>query len=214
MDSFEPVETLEHLAPVPGVKSKIKIDYRIVGAVLVVMAAFAGFWYKTNSWPIVAMVGMRPVTRFEVTQELFKQYGKDALENKVTEMLVKNELDRTGVSVSDTDVTAKIDEIKGSLTEGTDLDSLLASRGMTKQQFEYQLRLQLRVEKALMAKINITDQEVSDYLKANEQYMTASGEAALTQAKEAVKYSKLQEEVNKWLEELKTKAKVWRAPGV
>src|SRR3989344_9175216 len=78
---------------------------------LVVLGALALFWYKTNSWPVVAMVGLRPVTRGEVTRALLKQGGKAEVESLITEMLVKKELDKLGVKVEASEVEAKIREI-------------------------------------------------------------------------------------------------------
>jgi hypothetical protein len=210
----EPVETIEHLAPQPRFKFQMKKGkLKVAAGVVLALILVGGFWYKTNSWPIVALAGMRPVTRFEVGQELFSQYGQAAVENRITEILVKKELGRLGVTVTAAEVQAKVDDIKSNLGAGADLNQLLQSRGMTLAQFESQLRLQLRVEKALADKVSVTDQEVADYLKQNQQFITATGEAATTQAGESLKYSKLQEEVGKWVDELKTKAKVWRAPG-
>lgn len=183
-------------------------------AVVLVLAVLVGFWYKTNSWPIVAVVGGRPVTRFEIDKTLFNQYGKEVLDNRITEMLVINELNGLGVTVTPDEVSAKIDEIKMSLGEDVELSTLLADRGMTISEFEDQLRLQLRVEKALTPKVMVSEEEINEYLEANQQFMNASGEAAMNQAKEALKYSKLQEEVTNWIEEIKAKANVWRAPGV
>jgi len=212
----EPVETIEHLAVSSKKMGKTMAIFKskVFWGALVVLLLLFGFWYKTNSWPIVAVAGMKPITRFEMNQELFKQYGKDALENRITELLVRNELDRTGVVATADEVSKKVNEIKTSLGTDQDLGTLLAERGMTQAQFEDQLKLQIRVEKALVSKVNITDEEVASYLKTNAQYITATGEAATTQARESLKYGKLQEEVSKWIEELKAKAKVWRAPGV
>ena len=210
-----PMETIEHLAPAPDKKLKIESGkLRILAILAVILVALIGFWYKTNSWPIVAIAGLRPITRFEINQDLFSQYGKTTVEDKITEVLVKNELDKTGVTVNRDEIQKKIGDIKTSLGEGTDLNKLLADRGMSQQEFEKQLELQMRVEKALLAKIEITDKDVSDYLEANKQFISASGEAAVVQAREALKYSKLQEAVGKWIDELKVKAKIWRAPGV
>lgn len=207
-------DTIEHLAPTMK-NNKMNSNYMKWGvAVVLVLAVLVGFWYKTNSWPIVAVVGGRPVTRFEIDKTLFNQYGKEVLDNRITEMLVINELNGLGVTVTPDEVSAKIDEIKMSLGEDVELSTLLADRGMTISEFEDQLRLQLRVEKALTPKVMVSEEEINEYLEANQQFMNASGEAAMNQAKEALKYSKLQEEVTNWIEEIKAKANVWRAPGV
>ena len=41
------------------------------------------FWYRTDSWPVVALVNGWPVTRFELNQLMYKRVGPEALENLV-----------------------------------------------------------------------------------------------------------------------------------
>lgn len=208
-------ETIEHLAPAASGKMKTENGksnawkWIIAAVVLLVL-----FWYKTNSWPIVAMVGARPVTRWEIEQNLMKTYGKEEVENKITETLVRNELSKMGVTVDQAEVDAKVSEIRASIGEDTNFEELLAGRGMTMDKFKEQLALQMKVEKGLADKVVVSDEEVSQYLEENKAYITATGEAARKQAVDAVKLTKLQEEIGKWIEQLRNDNKVWRAPGI
>lgn len=207
-------DTLEHLAPVTENRSgKVRIGsgWRWVILILVVIGYFC---YKTNSWPVVAIVGGKVITRFEVTQDLMKTYGKEEIENKITERLIRNELDRMNIKVSDDEKNAKIEEIKKSLGEGVNFEELLQGRGMSVDQFRDQLGLQMRVEKGLADKITVSEEEVSKYLVDNKSFIAATGEAAILQAREAVRITKLQDEIGKWIEDLKAKASVWKAPGI
>ena len=55
---------------------------------------------------------------------------------------------------------------------------------------------------------------MTKFLTENKAYITATGEAAKKQAQDAVRLSKLQDEIGKWIETLRAKAKIWRGPGV
>ena len=207
-------DTLEHLAPVTENRmGKVRIGsgWRLVIIILVVIGYFC---YKTNSWPIAAIVGGKVITRFEVTQDLMKTYGKEEVENKITERLIRNELDRMNIKITDDEKNAKIEEIKKSLGEGVNFEELLQGRGMSVDQFKDQLGLQMRVEKGLADKITVSEEEVSKYLVDNKSFITATGEAATLQAREAVRITKLQDEIGKWIDDLKAKASVWKAPGI
>jgi len=191
-------------------KSEGKRRYLLIGIALILGI---GFWlYKTNNFPIVAVVGMRPVTRFEVNRELYKQSGKSMVDNLVTEILINNELKRSGVVITDTEMNEKIDTIKQSLGEGQDLESLLAQRGMTLDDVKKQLRLQMGVEKLLASKVALTDDEITKFVTENGQYLTATTEAGKKdEAIAALKQQKTQTEVTAWVQDLKNKAKVWYA---
>src|SRR3989344_4177369 len=67
------------------------------------------FWYRTDSWPVVALVNNYPISRFELNQLMYKRVGQEALENLVVDKLIVQELAAKGVNVSDEEVTKKIE---------------------------------------------------------------------------------------------------------
>ena len=117
---------------------------RIGAAALLALGLF--FW-KTNSWPVVAVVGMRPVFRFQVTQELFKQGGQQVLENLILEQIIRDELASKKIVVDEKLVTTKIDEIKQGVGGDENFKLALESQGMTEEQLLAQVKMQLGLEK-------------------------------------------------------------------
>lgn len=169
------------------------------------------FWYKTNSWPIVAMVGMRPITRFEVAQSLFKQKGKAAIDEIITEEMVMSDLAGKNINVSDAELNAKITEIRNTIPAGSTLEQELTTRGSSIADFSKQLRLHMRVEKRFAKEIAVTSDEVKAYIDQNKLYLTATDEAGkVIEATDALRMSKLQAQISSWITELKAKTKVWR----
>jgi parvulin-like peptidyl-prolyl isomerase len=194
-------------------KRKQKISPFLIG-IIILLLLLVFFWYKTKSWPIVAMVGMHPVTRFEAAQVLFKQGGKTVVDDIVTQILINNELKKNNIKVTDEEINAKLEEIKNSLNEGTTLDDALAANGLTLEELKKQLRLRIGIEKILADKIAVTDEEVNNYfLQDSSLISSATDEAQRTNTREMLKINKLQTEANTWISDLKSKTKIWEFSG-
>ena len=155
---------------------------KVVAGAAVVVALVGLWWYKTKTWPIAAVVNYQPITRYEVEKGLFDQGGEQVADNIITETLVKQELSKLGVTPSEAEIDAKVEDIKKGLQEGQELDKMLTDAGMTMAQLRERIGLQLGVEKAV-----------------TEQAKIATDEA-----------DRLQEEIGKWVDGLKTNAKIWK----
>lgn len=155
---------------------------KVIGGVALVIAVAALWWYKTKTWPVAAVVNYQPITRYEINKSLFAQGGEQVVESLITEVLVKQELAKLGVAATEGEIDAKVEEIKKGLQEGQELGKLLEQSGMTMAQLRERIKLQMGVEKAV-----------------TEQAKIATDEA-----------ERLQEEIGKWVDGLKTKAKIWK----
>ncbi len=69
--------------------------------VAVVVAAVVFFWYRTNTWPVVAVVNYKPIFRYQVDQALFSQGGLAMVDSLVTQKLAEAELDKLGIKIPD-----------------------------------------------------------------------------------------------------------------
>jgi len=168
------------------------------------------WWYKTNTWPVVAMVGFTPVFRHQVNQALFKQGGKNVVEGIVTERLVKGELAKKGISVSDSQADAKIEEVKKSLGEGVDFDALLAEKGLTVDEVRSQVKIQLGLEQIIASQATVSAEEVDKYVKDNGAFLNGTTDAEKrASAEKMLADQKVQTGISTWIEELKTRSKVW-----
>lgn len=178
---------------------------------IVAVAALVAFWYKTNTWPVVAFVGMRPITRFEVNQELYKANGEEVINSLVTERLVKDEIAKKGIKVSDQEVNGKVDELRANLGESVKLEDLLAERGYTLDEVKDQLKLQLEIEKAVSDKVTLTAEEIDKFVTDNSAYLTGSSSAEKrVEAEKTLKQQKLQQAISEWIESLRSQTKVYR----
>ena len=136
--------------PVEVEKGSMAADYtrwKKVGVVLVVGALVVGFWAKTKSWPVVALVNGVPVSRFEVDQMMYNRIGQQAVDEIITKRLIERELAEKKVKVDEAEVTKKLDDIKKQIGSDQDFAQALAFQGLTEAQLKEQIKFQLGLEK-------------------------------------------------------------------
>lgn len=193
-------------APIPTMK--IKKSYVIaVIAVLVI----AGLLYFFRSWFVVAMVNGQPVSRLTYINELERQAGKQTMNSLVTKTLIMQEAKKQNVTVTDSEVNGEISKIEANLKQqGQRLDQVLTMQGMTRDQLVEQIRIQKSIEKMVGKNIKVSDKEVDDYIAANSESLPQdTDEAALKKtARQSLEQQKLNQEVQKWLENLQKNAKI------
>ncbi len=183
--------------------------YAIALAVILVLAAL--WWWRTNSWPVVAMVGNSPITRHEIEENLFKQYGQQTIEGLITQKQIENELNRQGIKIDENEIDKRIDDIKTSLGNGADFDAELKTRGMDMNKLRELIRLQLRLNKAVEDKATVSAEEVQNYIKQNGSYLSGkTDEEKKAEAEQMLKQDKQNSEIEKWVEEAKKQSNVWR----
>ena len=208
-------EVMKNEAPVESINIRKRKNTSLLIGLLAILVVLVLFWYKTSTWPIVAMVGFKPITRYEVSKELFKQGGKAVVDDLITRKLINGEIKKNNIEVTPAEIDAKVEEIKSTLGESGNLEDVLAANGTNLADFRKQLELRIGIEKLLSDRIAVSETELDAYLSQNKSLMTsATDEAKRKEASDMLKVSKLQTEANKWVEELKSKARIWTAPGI
>ncbi len=179
----------------------------ILGLVLLLVAV----WLGSKGWIVAAVVNGRPIFRWQLSQVLLSRFGSQTLEGMISEALIADAASRENIRVSRQDIDAKVNEIVKSLGENVSLEEMLSFQGMTKEDFESQIRLQMTVEKLLGKDIAITEDDIDNYIATNRALLVATEPAALREeAKAAIETQKISEKVQPWFLELKDKAKILR----
>lgn len=187
--------------------SRKMVGWVVVGLLIL---AIVGFWYKTSSWPIAAIVNGRPITRFEVNRELYKQNGETMLEGMITERLVRGEIARLKLTVSDVEIDAKLEEIKKTLGEEANLEDVLAERGLTMADARKQLWLQMAMEKAVAGDASVSAEEIDAYIATNGIYLSGTDEEKRKAAETSLIQRKGQEAITAWIDAVRARGKVWK----
>ncbi|MEK7127504.1 MAG: hypothetical protein AAB838_02130, partial [Patescibacteria group bacterium] len=125
------------------------------------------------------------------------------------ERLVTEKAEQDKIVVTGTDVDNKVADLSKMLAGQTTLDAALAQQGLTMEEFRRQVYLQALVEKIAEPTVQISDQEVTDYIAQNKTYLTATEEGAIKQeATIALRRQKISEVFGKIFADLKAKAKI------
>lgn len=160
---------------------------------------------------IVATVNGQPVTRIALIQELEKRNGKQMLSSLITQILIQQEAQKLNISVSQKEIEDAVKKAEESLKkQGQNLDSALAIRGLTRNDFITQIKFQKLFEKILAKDIKVTDKEVSDYIEKNKDSIPTDlkPEEATASVRQRLEQQKLEPKVQSWIQNLQSKAKI------
>jgi foldase protein PrsA len=175
-------------------------------ALLVILAAVA---LVKKGYVVAAVVNGKPIFRWELNAQLANRFGAQTLDSMITEKLIADAAKKQGIEVTQADIDAKVMTITQTLGENVNLEELLQYQGMTKADFEHQVRLQLTVEKVLGKDVAVEESEIDTFISANRETMSATDEASLRQeAKDTLVSQKTSEKMQPWLMELRENAKV------
>ena len=114
---------------------------------LIILLSLVLFWFKTDSWPVAALVNNHPIWRWQLDEAMYRQLGKQTLDNIVTEQLIKDELAVRKVQIDAKDVDAKIGDIKKQIGSDESFNQALTLQGMTVDQLKQQITMQMGLEK-------------------------------------------------------------------
>ncbi len=187
---------------------KSKLLLVALGTAVLVVALALLF---SNGFLVAATVNGSPISRLALIQELEKQGGKQALEAMVDKKLIETELAKNGITIETSAVDTKIKEIEAQVaTQGGTLEDALASQGMTMEQLRTQLETQLKLEKLLATKVQVSPEEVDVYITENK--ITPPKDVSLDEVKaqvgEQLKQEKFQTEAHKWVTAITEKANI------
>jgi len=196
----------EDLMSAPVMPGRMKSVRWVLLALLVLLV---GFFLVKKGYVVSAVVNGQPIFRWELNQNLASRFGEQTLESMITERLIADAAQKEGVVVTQAEVDTKVGTITQTLGPNVNLEELLKYQGMTRADFEQQVRLQLTVEKVLGKDVTLTEEEIDVFLKDNKETMTATGQAELrVEARDALLSQKISEKMQPWLTELRQSAKI------
>lgn len=111
----------------------------------------------------VATVNGAVITKADLYDRMVTDYGPSSLDQLITEKLVDLELKKTGATVTDADVTAKINQLKTQVGGDDQLNQVLSQNGMTMDNLKDNVLFQLKVEKILGPSVATDDATLQKY---------------------------------------------------
>ncbi len=177
----------------------------------IVIAAVAGLAYLVKNVFLVALVNKKPISRYAVIKQLEKTQGKAIMEQLVNEALIEQATKKSGIVIEQTVVDEAIKEIEDNISaQGQSLETLLSAQGMTKKDLIEQITLQKKIEAILQDKVQITDEEVAEYLESNAKFLPEdkTEEELNNLAREQLAQQKMSQEFQTWMETVKNEANI------
>jgi parvulin-like peptidyl-prolyl isomerase len=196
------------ITQIPSFTKDIKNPRIFIPIILVIIAVLL---FVFRGLFIVAIVNGQPITRFGLDRALEKKYAKQEVSSLITQTLIFQEASNKNITVSDGEINSSVKQVSDSLSkQGQTLDSALALRGMTKQDFIDQLKIQKIVEKILGDQVKVSDKEVQDYVDKNKDSLpTGLSDSDLkNQVRQQLEQQKLSDKAQAWIADLQKKANV------
>jgi len=193
------------------VVAKTKLANKLIFIIPLLIIVIAVLLYVFRSSYLVAVVNGKPVTKFQLWNELEKQAGKQVLESLVIESLILQEAQNQNIQITQADIDVEIQKIKENLKQqGQELDQLLAAQGMSLVELKEQMKMQKIVEQLATGSVVVTDEEVKEYLDKNVDFLPkdATPEELQITVKGQLEQQKQNEQVQKWIQALQEKANI------
>ena len=204
----QPERISQEKAPAKEKSFKIPVKKLIILLAIIIVGFLI---YQNKDLLVVATVNNKPISRQRFNQQIESQYGQQVLETMINEELIKQAAKDQNIVIDQEKIDEEMAKIEKSLPEGMNLDQALQMQGMSRENLEEQMRLQLAIEEILAPKIQITDEELKQYIEENKDYFSATQEAQIKEeAQEGLRQQKLNQNFQSWLQELTEKAKINR----
>lgn len=196
---------------------RVKKIWTIIGkintkkAIIVAIVIVAGtLLYIYKGLFIAATANGSPISRFAVISKLEKTSGKQTLDLLITRKLIIGELDKKKITVTDDEVSVAIKKIEDRIVgQGSTLEQALAADGMTMAALREQISVNLRIEKLLADQIQVSDDEINQYIKTNKITIPKGQEAqSKDQIKDQLKSSKFSQAATDWVSSIRSQASI------
>lgn len=207
IETIDDSDTFEEQGTMPTSTMSTTKRISVILLVVVVLLAAAAYRYRYLLTP--ASVNGEPIYVWTYLSKLHTQYGADQLNSMTTEMMITQAVKKANVTVADSDIDKEIAGVEQEASSSGGLKAVLDAQRLTMSEFRGRVKLQLAVKKILADKIKVSDQEVDDAYKKNKDFYKGTSEAdAKVTIKKQLEDQKFQQEVQSWLTNVKTSAKI------
>lgn len=203
-----PVQSIVHSSQNP--ESTVQRVYQFVESAFLVIVIVLSVAYGKGLFAVASVNGSL-ISRFNIVQSLEKKYGKAAVDKVVTQELIKQELKKRNLNITDAQIYKELSNIEKNVgKQGKDLMQLLSAQGLTKEDLKDQIRTQLQVEQLFKDQSKVSQKEIDEFVEKNKENVPSgvSKSEINAQAKDQLVRAKLDPLFQTWVEQIKKNAKV------
>ncbi|MFP3902695.1 MAG: peptidyl-prolyl cis-trans isomerase [Armatimonadota bacterium] len=146
----------------------------------------------------VAVVNGQKITEQDLTERMKKNYGEQVLGDMIFRTMVDNAFEKAGLEITDEELTRAVEQDKQQAPNEQMWEQMLASRGMTPEEYQEEKKFRMKVQKLTQNEIDVTDEKLKQFFEENrdrfqQPEMVEISEIIVSSQEEAQKiYSQLQ----------------------
>lgn len=133
----------------------------VLAAALIIVLIVPPF-AKNSDNEAVAKVNNVDITRASLYDEMVKAGGQQTLDSLITLEVIRQEMDKQSLAVTEEDINKEIDSLKATFPSEEDFNATLEQRGMTLDELKEQATTQIQLKKLLGDKVQPTDEEIKE----------------------------------------------------
>ncbi|MFH1547322.1 MAG: SurA N-terminal domain-containing protein [bacterium] len=161
----------------------------------------------------VAVVNGERISKNEFYEMLEDRYGSTITSQMIDEVLIYQEGEKEGITVTDEEIGEQLTELENQYGGEDSLNEELKAVGITREQLEKQIETTLLVEKLLEPIIEITEEDKQTFFEDNKAELFPGDEDityenAQDEVEQALLDQEMAQEVQPWLAEIRTDARI------
>lgn len=155
---------------IKNMKKLINIRVLLLAVLMVVVVGMTG----CKSEEVVAKINNEVITKEDLYESLVGQYGAQALDSLIAERILKLEIEKQKIVVTDEEVDAKLDQLMNYYGGKESFDDFMSYYGYEINDIKKDLNANLEIVKLLGDDVQITDEEISAYFEEHKGSMSTS----------------------------------------
>jgi foldase protein PrsA len=162
----------------------------LISVIVILVAGSAGIGQGTETVKdeglppgVVAIVNGEPITKEFACGLVWDWQGPFVMRDIIDQALILQEAKKQGVSASDEEVNAEVEQIRGMMTGDTTLEQALAQQGRTMARLRREAELRVLVDKMVTARIEVAPEDL-DGVRARQIVISVASEEEEEKARE------------------------------
>lgn len=178
-------------------------------ACLVLLAVVLFQVFSTND-EVVASVNGDEITKEELYNSMVDQAGQQTVNQMITNKLIEQEAEKSGIEVTEQDINNKMEEMKSNFPSEEQFNMMLQQYGMTEEQLKDQLETQIIMEKKFESEIEVTEEEMKSFFESNKQQFGEDASFAdhKQQIEDQLTNQQLQQQIQQWIQQARSDADI------